>query len=305
MKMLNLRIPIWLVQNNFLHSLFSQIEVAFNNQVVENTNAMYPYLAYINNTYCHGKEAKNTHLQREGYYPDEPPLFDSTVLKKTETASPNPGFLSRRSELLKEGSIEMIGKPHLNILKCNTLLLNNLQINFHFTRTNEKFCLMADNLQQYTVLIKKAILRVRRVRMAPEIMLNHAMMLEKTNAKYPIRDVSVKAATIQVKTQGITINDFSTGVIPRRLIFALVDSSAYSGSNKKNPFDFQHFDLQSIELKVGGNALPYASALEFNFNQGNYQLAYNSLFQGIHDTPNNMYALYAFAYPRLVFRRKF
>jgi hypothetical protein len=33
--------------NNFLHSLFSQIELSFNGQSFENSNNVYPYKAYI------------------------------------------------------------------------------------------------------------------------------------------------------------------------------------------------------------------------------------------------------------------
>ena len=39
-------------------------------------------------------------------------------------------------------------------------------------------------------------LKVRRVVVSPSIMLNHAMALEKTNAKYPIKKVLVKPITL-------------------------------------------------------------------------------------------------------------
>ena len=47
--------------NNFLHSLFSQIELSFNGQSFENSNNEYPYKAYITDLLNYGQDSKNSY----------------------------------------------------------------------------------------------------------------------------------------------------------------------------------------------------------------------------------------------------
>jgi hypothetical protein len=294
--------------NNFIHSMFSQIQVKFNNIVVENINGTYPYRAYIENTFCHRKESKETSLQRECYYQDQAGLFESRFLKNEAGAGDNPlevvneAFLKRRRLLLKAGGLEMIGKPHLNLLNCPFYLLNNVQVNFLFTRSSESFCLLGAPDKKFNIFIKNAVLEIRRVKVNPSVMVDHSMLLQKSTAKYPIRDVIVKTPSIAKGTLITSLSDFRNGQIPSRVIIGLVRSTAFAGKINFNPFNFQHFDLESIELFVSGVSIPHNRSLDFDYASGNYQNAYHILFQGIHDTPNNIsyddykngFAIYAF-----------
>ena len=51
------------------------------------------------------------------------------------------------------------------------------------------------------------------------------------------------------------------GPLPRLMIVGLVSSSAFAGDVAKNPFLFQHFNLNHIQAYVDGTAVP-ASAFE-------------------------------------------
>ena len=68
------------VVNNFMHSLFEQVQVYINNTPVENTNKLYQYKAYLENLLCYGKEAKETMLYNEGWVKDTAGKFDSLNL---------------------------------------------------------------------------------------------------------------------------------------------------------------------------------------------------------------------------------
>jgi len=48
--------------NNFMHSLFSDVDLYMNNKLVCSSVDTYPYRAYLENLLTYGKEAKNTHL---------------------------------------------------------------------------------------------------------------------------------------------------------------------------------------------------------------------------------------------------
>jgi hypothetical protein len=295
--------------NNFFHSLFSQIQVTFNDVLVENTNETYPYRAYIENTYCYDREYKETFLQKEGYYQDDPDQFDNKRIADvpsngTERAQfANSAFVKRRNLLIKDGGFELVGKPHLNILNCPIYLLNNVTIEFTFKRADSGFVLLGTGSEKdYSLKIKKASLRLRRVEVNPSIMLHHALMLEKTSAKYPLRNVIVKTSTIAADSEDVEINDISNGQIPNRVLVAFVKGSAYSGSFAENAFKFHHYKIKEFTLTVGGQNLPYSSSLEVDFDKDNYQNAYNTLQQAIHDSPNNIsYETYKKGFSLLAF----
>ena len=69
------------------------------------------------------------------------------------------------------------------------------------------------------------------------------------------------------------------GQLPTRIVLGMVNSSAFNGNIKKNPFNFQHFNVLSIVLKVNGKAVPFEE-LELDFSSGRYLMGYLSLFQG-------------------------
>ena len=69
------------------------------------------------------------------------------------------------------------------------------------------------------------------------------------------------------------------GQLPTRIVLGMVNSSAFNGNIKQNPFNFQHFNVRSIVLRVNGKAVPFEE-LELDFSSGKYLMGYLSLFQG-------------------------
>ena len=70
--------------NNFLHSMFQDIVVTFNNTIVEQCQAMYPYRAYLEDLLNYDSESKNTFLQQQCFVKDEAGQFDNFSTEKRE-----------------------------------------------------------------------------------------------------------------------------------------------------------------------------------------------------------------------------
>ena len=70
--------------NNFMHSLFSQIELSFNGQSFENSNNVYPYKAYLTDLLNYGQDSKNSYLQSSLFYKDDAGQHDNITFLKTE-----------------------------------------------------------------------------------------------------------------------------------------------------------------------------------------------------------------------------
>ena len=59
----------------------------------------------------------------------------------------------------------------------------------------------------------------------------------------------------------------NSSYLPRAVIVAFVDSSALVGPYDKNPFHFQHFDLNSLSILVNGVSTPGAPIhVKFDFS---------------------------------------
>lgn len=273
---------------NFFHSLFNQCQVYLNNTAVENSNNTYAYRAYFENLLNNGREAKNTFLQMEVFYQDDAgthEIFD--LATTTDVPVVNSNYLKRRKRFLG-GNVQMKGKIHSDIFNINKLLLNNVNITIKLSRSNDSFCLNGSSNDVYKVKIDEAQLKVRRQNISPTTMLAHTMSLEKATAKYPVKRVIVKPFTLPIQTNKTTITGIHNGIVPRRVVLGIVDTEAYAGKKNKNPFNFQHYKLSNLILKIASRSIPYSSGLSFNFPAKNYVEGYNTLFQGIREAPNNI-----------------
>ena len=59
----------------------------------------------------------------------------------------------------------------------------------------------------------------------------------------------------------------------------MMDNNSYNGSYKKNPFNFQHYNLTQIRISVNGEEVPF-KPLKLNFDGKLFVTAYNTLFLG-------------------------
>lgn len=57
------------------------------------------------------------------------------------------------------------------------------------TRSKPEFLFCGTGCAGYDMVIEECLLKVRRVNISQSVMLAHAMALEKTTAKYPIKRV--------------------------------------------------------------------------------------------------------------------
>ena len=270
--------------NNFLHSIFSQVEVSFNGTTFETSNHLYPYKAYMTDLVNYGEDAKKTHMQCALFYKDTPGRFDNFNISKIKAEDRseqdvNTGYLDRRKQI-KNGSVQMIGRIHCDIFNSDRYLLNNIEMKVKFTQVNKQFCLNGNN-DSFTFVINKALLNIRKIRINPDIILAHSLALEKTTAKYPIKRVIVKPFTITEGLISTTLIGVSDTILPTRVLIGMIDNDAFTGKVSKNPFDFKHYNLKKISPMINGQNAIYYKPLEPNFTNKDYIKSYYTLFEGI------------------------
>ena len=109
----------------------------------------------------------------------------------------------------------------------------------------------------YAAIIEKASLFVRKITLTESVRLSIERALTKAPARYPYIESLCKSFIIQAG-QNSFIKESIFGTEPiRRLTLCMVPNAQFRGSYSTNPFDYQKFDLERIEI-VRGNGLPIA-----------------------------------------------
>lgn len=262
--------------DNWLHSLFNQVDLYLNHKLVSPQNNTYAYRAYIENLLNYGASAKNSHLTSVLMYGETPGHMD-------DTADTNEGLKSRRIYTKKSKKVDMIGHLHIDLCNQDKFMLNGVEMRLRLLRSRDAFSLMYDaDAGTYKVQIHEANLFVRRCKINPSVLLAHSRTLETGTAKYPITRVEVKSITLPAGIQSKTLDSVFLGQLPKRVIVGMVTNQAFNGNVKKNPFNFQHFKLNYFTLYVDGEQVPSSKPLQPDISgaEMNYVMAYHTLFTG-------------------------
>jgi hypothetical protein len=286
------------VVNNFLHSLFKQF---LKGKQVTQATSTYAYRAYLETLLNYGPAAKDSQLTSALYYKDTAGKMDVADPTLGNDHNPNLGLRKRYVFSKLSGTIEMTGPLFSDIFMSERLLLSYVDLKVVLNRSSNAFCLMAsEDNSDFRVKLTDAYLKVRKVNVNPSIAVAHEIALKKGPAIYPIRRVECKSFTSLCK------DNLFNGLVPRALVFGLVDGDAFNGNPKKNPFNFKHFDVSSIGITINGEEMPF-KPMKLAFGAvPQYIEAYATMFFGTgkmyHNTGNDIsrsefasgYAVYAF-----------
>lgn len=264
--------------NNFLHSMFSQVDVFFNQKLVTPTNTAYPYRAYIETLLNYGPDAKQSHLGTSLWMADTAGYMDE---QPGTVGGKNKGLLMRHDFLNGGKTLDLIGHLHCDIFNQDRFLLNGVEMRVRLVRSKDAFCLMDASDNNYSVHISEASLLVRRSKINPGVLVAHAKTLATTTAKYPLTRVEVKSFSMHSGILGDCLDNVIIGQLPKRIILGFVKNKAFNGDRKLNPFNFQNFDINYLSLYVDGTQIP-SKPLQPKFSARSrlYVDSYHTLFSG-------------------------
>ena len=247
-------------QNNFLHTMFSQLDVFLNDKLVSTSNNLYPYRAYLETLLNHGKDAIGSSLTCPLYYPE-------TAGKLDEFSTENKSIQYRQRDAFRNRLFDMIGNLHSDMFHQKRYMLNNVDMKIRLMRSRNELCLMSNTVPaDYKVIIHQATLFVHKVKLVPSLMLAHAQMLTKQPARYPFHRVEMKSFSIPSGTLAVNRDNLVLGQLPTHVIIGLVDADAANGNYRKNPFNFKHYYVNHLSLQVGSEQIP-SSPLQPNFKE--------------------------------------
>ncbi|ELT89957.1 hypothetical protein CAPTEDRAFT_198372 [Capitella teleta] len=241
--------------NNWLHSLFSHIDLSLNDTLVTTSNNTYPYRAYIENLFTFGSDAKQSQLTSEMFYSDTVGKFDGTPSQAND--GQNKGQDARCKYTAASRPVETIGRLHLDVFHQPKLLLNGVDMKIRLSRSKNSFNLQYDPAAgDFITQISQASLYVRKVKVNPKIQMAHIKALEKGRAKYPLRRIETKTFSVPAGNLQATQPYLFLGQRPKRLVIGLVDNDAFNGNAAKSPFNFKHYNMNYMAVYVDGTQVP-------------------------------------------------
>ena len=305
--------------NNFLHSLFRQVDVYLNGKQVTPAMGTYAYRSYIETLLNYDVSAKESQFSSALYYKDTatkmnengalPQGVEKITLKAAATGlsgdktlaiatggTGNQGFAKRHKFIQNGNQFVLSGPIFADIFMTDRLLLNMLDLKVVLNRSTDAFCLMeigndSDPIKP-RVHLTDVVLKIRKVKVDQPVSDGVERMLKQTPALYPIRRVECKILTIPANLPNIRQDNIFSGIIPKTFVVGLVHVDAYGGAYDKNPYNFAHFGVTSVSLTANGQEIPFKQlTLKYpedpngEVNPGtddelDFDEAYNTLFSG-------------------------
>ena len=224
--------------NNWLHSLFSHVDVYLNDTLVTPSSNTYPFRAYVDSVLSYGDEANNTQLTSQLWYKDTAGHMDATNVYGGST-----GLVERRRYIAESRIVEIMGRLHVDLFLQDRFLLNGVSVKIRH-RSNDAFSPMAGGQNpDYKLQIVDVVLFARNAVLSPTVQMAHIKALEKGTAKYPIRPVDCKVYSIPQGAMSHTHENMFLGTLPKRLILWCIDNDAYNGElsiKKVQPQEQRH-----------------------------------------------------------------
>ena len=273
--------------NNFLHSLFRQVDVYLNGKQVTPAMGTYAYRSYIETLLNYDVSAKQSQFSSALHYKDTAGQMESTGALPTpktinyklagvdnnsmgDNASENvivpgtgnQGFAQRQKFITSGNQFVLSGPIFSDIFMTDRLLLNMIDLKVVLNRSSDTFSLMeignsGDNVIQPRVHLTDVVLKIRKVKVDQPVSDGVERMLKQTPALYPIRRVECKMLIIPENLPNTRQDNIFSGLIPNSFVFGLMHVNAANGTYKKNPYNFAHFGVTNVSLTANGQEIPF------------------------------------------------
>jgi len=265
--------------NLTLHSMFSSIEIQLGGKLISDTNGLYPYRAYLETLLNYNRDLQETQLETALWYKDVADQFQTFDCTNNGA---NTGLVSRARYFRQSAEVEMIGRPHSDIFQQELSILPNVSLDLQLIPSPDNFILVspapAAAQENYRLQILDIRFCVFTMELSNSMIIAHRQILNKTNARFPIRRVALKHISIPRGYQTAQYDNIFLGILPNRIAMVLISDAMMAGGYQQNPFNFQHYNLNHLCLYVNGEQFP-SKPFTPNFANNLYIREYNSLFE--------------------------
>ena len=262
------------VCNNLLNSMFKQVEFWIGDRLVDPPHQTYPYKTYFEKIFGKSNDVKRTSAAL-GFWTENISNDPETLISDfSEMIKPFPNA----TELSEGREFELVGKIHLPMFEQRLDLLGGCKLKIKLIPNDPSFYIKCnDKVRVKKIDITECYLTLKGVKVSPTIVGIHESTLNVENARYFLLDNYVIPHTINQGSQDISLDNLHDGITPDRLFVAFVDHQAFNGVHNLNPYNFQNFGVNYLQLYKNGT--PVGLPKTPNFKKGWYSNEYFDLFE--------------------------
>lgn len=235
--------------NLFPQTLFKQVEVEIGGVAIPAQNDLYPYKAFFETLFSYSETAKNSHLKAcSGWYPDTPGQQDTL-------GDDNEGYENRKKLVTGSKTVDFCFPIHADIFQCAKLVPPNTSLRLTLTRNVDVFSVLCDNAEDLKISFLHASLFIRKIAPTDSIRSLYETKLLRNPVILPFSRSIIKRTTLGTGTLNANI-PVVNGELPRQILLCFVGQQRLNGRKNLNPFKFDHFDVQMVNLRIDGVSDP-------------------------------------------------
>ena len=258
------------VCNGFGLALFNNVKVQINNvEISSASNQNNHYKSYLQYLCTYGDSNLETQLQNVIWHPDTPGYFN----RFDHQSGPNKGFVNRWTDLHTQNYEFDIAVPlNIDLVRSEQHLAPNVTLTLILEQTSNQFLIHTATNVECEVVLTDLKIYYRRIFLESSIF----KTINLSQQKYVIPKTELKTLIGSIGVSNITQNLYSNQ-LPKSLCIAMIKSTAFNGHYKQSPWNFEHFDLSKLNLKVNSRSIP-AEPYTPNFEKGLVAREYQDLF---------------------------
>lgn len=235
-------------------AMWEHTEVSVNDYTLGGASATNShYKGYLETVLSYDATSKDTHLRAQLFSMDTPGHYADM----TENGE-NAGFRDRFGVVRESQTFDMVSPLTADFLRTDKHLCPGNKLSVKLYRARDAFLLNTVQNRRFHLKILELKLYYQRVRLRENIPIPRV-------EKYLCTKTEMKRFPIPI---GMTRYNFTLhhgGKMPKSIILAQVLTAAAEGSFANNPFYLQHFNINTLALRVNGRQVP-SDALQPDFN---------------------------------------
>ena len=270
------------VVNLFPHSLFKQVDVEVGGVNTSSQDQLYAYKAYLETLLSYGgvkscEDSDSGHLAAcSHFFMDKASEFDAIDGEASV----------KRAHLIDSSRVFDFCIPiHADIMQSVRALPPNIPVKLIFTRNPDAFSVLGDNDMQLRIKLHSLKLYVRKIECDHTVLKDYHTSIQKHPAMLPFTRSVMKKYLIAQNASNLSLSSIFRDNIPRQLVMVLVKQTRVDGRNAENPFRFQPFGVNYVNLKVDGQNYPpnpYQPDFERGFISRELRALYDNT--GVHNS---------------------
>ena len=245
---------------NLIGSLFKSVNMYLNNKKITPPENNMAYIHFFNH-FIQPRSAQDCQLQLAGWYPDTHRSLQHLLQNNPQTGGSVNEGLKKRSQLIAEShqvtvASKLFAAPHL----ITRLFPPNCKFDWQLeTNPQQFFTIQADDEVDgsYRFVITNAEIWLKRVSVSPGLSNSHSELAQSMNMCYPCKYMQSSSIEIPVSSFGFKYDGvFQGGQMPLAVFCMFIHSEAKNGNVHRNPYVFEHANLNELKLHMGSKTFP-------------------------------------------------